>query len=1052
MYKSNIGVVKLLLGILFFSINFLYAQTLPDWENPDVNGINKEKPHAYSFLVSEKANNAAILSLNGIWKFKWSADPQSRPVDFYTENYSTANWDNILVPGNWELQGFGIPIYTNFVYPFKRDAPKVTSEPEKNYTSFLQRNPIGSYITSFNIPENWNNKQVFLNFNGVQSAFYVWVNGQKVGYSENSMSPAEFDITNFIHKGENKVAVEVYRWCDGSYLEDQDVWRLSGIFRDVDLIARPKSYISDFFVKAVPDNTFDNANISIDLNIDNRSTQNSQGLHVDAEVEGFSAQGERVDFSFIGKVPVVQKSNQASIELKSLIKQPRLWSAETPDLYHLILKLKNNKNEIVDQAECYFGVRKIEVRGDLFYVNGKAVKLKGVNRHEQHPRTGRHVSRNTMIRDLELMKQANINMIRTCHYPDDPLFYELCDQYGFYVMDEANQESHGFGLGNKEMGDDPVWKKSHVERAVSLVQRDKNHACVIFWSMGNEGGNGQNLIAMADTVKKLDPTRLIYSDTQRDISAIYDDGYLHPADLKKLGENIKDKPVFMREYAHVMGNSGGNLQEYWDVIYTDPSLTGAAIWEWVDQGLAKKKDGSPLKLTEHPDDYQLKDDEFWAFGGDFGDQPNNGNFCIKGLVSSDRKPYPHYFEVQKVYQPVVIKLVNDKNVTIEVTNHFDFLPLRNFDFEYEYTANGKSIQRGKFNCDNILPGTTSNVVLPSPQEATENSSEIGLNIYAKLKTAALWAEEGFCIAREQFIIKPYSWTKVLPVEKPLIVLESSSQIELKSEKMSFTVDRKKGSLVSWKANGQELLKGSLEPYFWKPPNDNQKQSGYSWELDKWKKAAESRVVKNVNIIKQGNLVYVKFDMNLPSIGANYTLNYQLNGDGKLQVEATYTPMSDAIPLIPKFGMRVRIPDNYSTIDWYGRGPYENYPDRKTGSLIGLYHSELENFVVSYPAPQDNSNRCDVRWLSFGTQKDNTIKITGLQPLNFRAWPYTEDDLENTSHNYQLPKRDFINLNIDLNIHGVGGDDTWGSKTMEKYTNSGNKPYSFGFIMEYIGKQ
>ncbi|HJV77948.1 MAG TPA: glycoside hydrolase family 2 TIM barrel-domain containing protein, partial [Paludibacter sp.] len=1030
----------------------LKAQNIPDWENPEVNGINKEKPHAFSFLAEEKANNPMIRSLNGIWKFKWSPNPQSRPVDFYTEGFSTEKWDNILVPGMWELQGFGTPIYTNFNYPFKNDWPKVTSEPDKQFTSFLQRNPVGSYITTFTVPENWNQKQVFLNFGGVLSAMYVWVNGQKVGYSENSMSPAEFDITKYIRKGENKLAVEVYKWCDGSYLEDQDIWRLNGIFRDVDLIARSKTFISDFFVKAVPDNSFGNANISIDLDIDNRSAQNVSGLHVDAEVVGFSAQGDRVDLSFSGKVPSIQKSGLAALELKSLINQPRLWSAETPDLYRLIVKLKNKKNEIVDKAECYFGVRKIEVKGDVFYVNGRAMKLKGVNRHEQHPRTGRHVSRATMIRDIELMKQANINMIRTCHYPDDALFYELCDKYGFYVMDEANQESHGYGIGNKEIGDNPVWTKSHVERAVSLVERDKNHACVTFWSLGNEGGRGQCLAAMADTIKKMDSSRPVYSDTYRELSPLYDEGYLHPADLKILGEKIKDKPVFMREYLHVMGNSGGNLQEYWDVIYADSSLTGAAIWEWVDQGLAKKKDGSPLKLTGHPDDYQLNDDEFWAYGGDFGDQPNNGNFCIKGLVTSDRKPYPHYYEVQKVYQPIVFQLLSGKKISIQVTNHFDFLPLQNFDFEYEYTSNGKSIKRGKFLCDNILPGTSSSIALPSPQGADTIYSEICLNIYAKLKSATLWAEEGFCFAREQFVIKPYAWTKVLPAEKQAIVTESSSRIELKAETMTFTLDKKTGSLVSWKANRQELLKGSLEPYFWKTPNDNQKQSGYSVELGKWRKAAESRVVKNVGIVKQNGLVSVRFDMSLPTIGADYVLNYQLNGDGKLQVEATYTPLGDTIPLMPKFGMRLRAPENYSTIDWYGRGPFENYPDRKTASLIGLYHLALANFTVPYPAPQDNANRCDVRWFSLGASNSESIKITGLQPLNFRAWPYTEDDLEGAGHDYQLPKRDFINLNIDLNIHGVGGDDTWGAKTMEKYTNAGNKPYRYGFILEYIEKQ
>lgn len=1026
------------------------APDVNHWENPDVNGINKESPHAFSFLAEQKANNPMVQSLNGIWKFKWSPDPQSRPVDFYTEKYSTENWTNILVPGNWELQGFGTPIYTNITYPFKRDPPKVTSEPEKHFTSFIQRNPVGSYSTTFIIPESWNNKQVFINFGGVLSAMYLWVNGQKVGYSENSMSPAEFDITKYIRKGENKLAVEVYRWCDGSYLEDQDIWRLSGIFRDVDLIARPKTFISDFFVNAVPDNSFSNADISIDLSIDNRSVQNVSGLYVDAEVSGFTAKGNRVDLSFSRKVPVLQKTNQASIQLKSLIKHPKLWSAETPDLYHLILKLKNNKNEIVDQTECYFGVRKIEIRGDVFYINGKAVKLKGVNRHEQHPRTGRHVSRNTMIRDLELMKQANINMIRTCHYPDDPLFYELCNKYGFYVMDEANQESHGFGIGNKEMGDNPVWTKSHVERAISLVQRDKNHPCVIFWSLGNEGGRGQNLIAMASAIKKLDTSRVIYSDSHREVAGIYDEGYLHPADLKILGKKIKNKPVFMREYLHVMGNSGGNLQEYWDVIYADTSLTGAAIWEWVDGGLAKKRDGSPLKLTEHPDDYGLKDDEFWAYGGDFGDQPNDGNFCVRGLVSSDRKPYPHYYEVQKVYQPVVFRLLDVKNITIEVTNHFDFLLLHNFDFEYEYLLNGKPLKKGTFRCGNILPGTSSNIIIPSVQADT-SSSEICLNIYVKLRAATLWAEAGYCIAREQFIVKPFAGKGIMPAGKNVKVTESGTQIELSTESMSFILDRKNGSLISWKVHQQELLKGKLEPYFWKPPNDNQKQSGYVKELGKWEKAAENLFVRNVEISKNDNRVVVTFNMNLPTIKADYMLNYQLNGNGKLQVEATYTPLSDTIPLIPKFGMRVRIPDNYSTIDWYGRGPYENYPDRKTGSLIGLYHATTENFVVRYPAPQDNANRCDARWFALSTQNNNSIKITGLQPLNFRAWPYTEDDLENTHHDYLLPKRDFINLNIDLNIHGVGGDDTWGAKTMEKYTNPGNKPYYFGFVMEYNEK-
>lgn len=1041
----------LLTFVAFISISKTFSQDTNPWENPAINGINKEQPHAFTFLVEEKANNPMVQSLNGIWKFKWSPDPQSRPMDFYVENYPTDNWDNILVPGNWELQGFGTPIYVNIAYPFKVDPPRVTSEPEKYFTSYLERNPVGSYCTSFIIPENWNNKQIFLNFGGVQSAFYLWVNGKKVGYSENSMSPAEFDITTYIHKGENKLAVEVYKYCDGSYLEDQDIWRLGGIFRDVDLIARPKTFISDFFVKAEPDKSFTNADISVNVKIENRSILQSSGFQLEAEITGYSKSGDYVDIPFSQKVPVVIKGKQIALNLKTILKEARLWSAETPVLYFLTLKLKNNKNEITDKAECYFGVRKIEVKGDVFHINGKAVKLKGINRHEQHPRTGKHLSRQFMIRDMELMKQANINWIRTSHYPDDPLFYELCDKYGFYVMDEANQESHGFGLGNKLMGESPEWKQSHVERAVSLVQRDKNHPCVIFWSLGNEGGKGRNMEAMADTIRKLDPGRLVFSDTHREISDLYDDSYLHPADFKKLAERINNKPVIMREYAHVMANSGGNLQEYLNVMYADSSIAGAAIWEWDEHGLPKPKDGSGLKLTTHPDDFGLKDNEFWAFGGDFGDKPNDGNFVMRGLVSSDRKPYPHYFEVQKVYQPVVFQLLNGNKIKVEVTNRFDFLSLSNLDFEYEYTWNGKSFQRGKFRCDNVLPGSSSDITLPSPQLADTTSSEVCLNIYARLKTATLWAEDGFCVAREQFVIKPFAWNRIHSAGKTVNATESDSQIELKTGTISVKLDKKTGSLVSWKANQQELLKGQLEPYFWKTPNDNQKHSGYVNELRKWKKAAENRVVKKVEISGRDNLISILFEMNLPTIGANYILNYQLNGEGKLQIEASYTPLCDTIPLIPKFGMRVRIPANFSTIDWYGRGPYENYPDRKTASLIGLYNSRLANFITPYPAPQDNANRCNVRWFTMGAQNKSVIKVTGLQPLCFRAWPYSEEDLENSGHNYELPLRDYINLNIDLNIHGVGGDDTWGAKTMDKYTNPGTKAYQYGFILEYTDR-
>jgi beta-galactosidase len=898
------------------------------------------------------------------------------------------------------------------------------------------------------VPENWNDKLVFLNFGGVQSAMYVWVNGQKVGYSQNSMSPTEFDITSFIHKGENKLAVEVYRWCDGSYLEDQDMWRLSGIFRDVDLFIRPKTFIQDFTLIADPDKNYSNAFLKIKANIENRSNTKNKNLTVETKITGSNSSGKIVSIDLSKKIISAEPFSSNHVNIETILNQPLLWSAETPNLYDLYLNLKNDKDEIIETIHWRFGVRKIEVHGDLFTINGQAIKLKGVNRHEQHPRTGKHVDRQTMVRDMELMKQANINMIRTCHYPNDPLFYEMCDEYGFYVMDEANQESHGFGIGNKELGDNPVWKKAHVDRAVSLVQRDKNHACVIFWSLGNEGGRGQNLIAMADTVKRLDSTRLIYSDTQRDVSAIYDEGYLHPDQLKKLGEEIKDKPVFLREYAHVMGNSGGNFQEYWDVFNADSSLVGGAIWEWVDQGLAKKKDGSHMKYGEHPADLKLKDDEYWAYGGDFGDYPNDGVFCIKGLVSSDRNPNPHYFEVQKVQQSILFKLENIKPLTVKLTNHYDFLSLNEFDLLYEFLSNGKTIQSGKLAKSTLLPGKSEIIQIPFPVSVDTTSNEICLNLYAHLKKSTLWAEEGYCVAREQFILKPIQPKKIETDGNGLIVKETPTEISVQTDSFKVAFNRATGAMVSWVQNNSELLHGILEPYFWKPANDNQKQSGYNQTMGKWKNAASNRIVENAEVKKQKVCVTINFHMILPDLAAGYTLNYKVNSHGQIQVEAGYQPKNDTIPKIPKFGMRIRIQDKFNYIKWYGCGPFENYPDRKTAAFIGLYESKLENFITNYAVPQDNSNRCDVRWISFTDQNGNSIKIEGLQPLCFRAWPYTEDDVEKANHPFDLPTRDFINLNIDLNIHGVGGDDSWGAPTMEKYTNPGNKPYSYGFILDY----
>ena len=1013
---------------LFITIS-ASGQNMPDWENPAVIGINKEEYHATLTLPSGKSKCEEIVSLDGIWKFNWSPQPDIRPVDFYKNDFSVANWDDIVVPGNWQMQGYGMPIYSNWTYPFKKDQPRVMSEPPKEYFSYQNRNPVCSYVTTFQIPPGERDKRYYLHFAGVESAMYVWVNGEKVGYSQNSMSPAEFDVTSYVKPGENRLAVEVYRWSDGSYLEDQDMWRLSGIFRSVDLWIRPQIHIKDYTLTAELSDNFASAKVDMKVWLRNQSAKKVKNYEIEVLLKGRDNRGKEVEYKMAAPVKSLSPRSVNTFDLSCVLENPKLWSAEIPNLYDVKIVLRNNKG-VQEQFSNHLGIRRMEVRGEVFYFNGKPIKMKGVNRHEHHPRTGRFVDRATLETDLRLMKQANINMIRTSHYPDDPLFYELCDIYGFYVMDEANQESHDYGLRNKELGDNPDWTLAHIDRAVSLVQRDKNHPCVLFWSLGNEGGHGINSLAMADTVRALDSTRIVFSDTDREISDIYDDGYLHPDRLRELAREVNDKPFFMREYAHAMGNSLGNFKEYWDVIETDKSILGGAIWEWANHGIAKKKDGSPLKYEANPASLQLEQDEFWAYGGDFGDYPNYGEFCIDGLIGANRVPQPHYYEVRKVYQNIDFKLEGASNV--KLVNKHAFLSLNDFEYFYEFLNDGEIVK-------SVHIPVNANDVLEIPYNI-EAEGEICLNVYAKLSKPTIWAKSGFVVAYEQFILQPKRQESINIKGNTPLVKNMAESIEVIVGHSVFVIDKLNGALISWKVNGKEVLYAPLEPYFWKPANDKR--------LGAWREAGKQRTVKRVITKMENGLAVVRVEMELP-VGAAYVLTYLVNGEGKMQVEADYKPTKNNIPLIPKFGMRIQLPADMQQVEWYGRGEFENYPDRKTGALLGRYALSLSRFITDYPVPQDNANRCDVRWFSLKDGVgDRGIKVTGLQPLCFRAWPYTEKDIEKAKHPHELPQRDFIQVNIDLSIHGVGGNDSWGARTLDKYTIDGNHPYTYGFIMEY----
>ena len=977
------------------------AQNVYDWENPAVLGINKLPYHATLQLPSKWKACQEIISLDGQWLFHWSRNPEERPADFYREDYDVSAWGKITVPGNWQTQGYGTPIYININYPFVKNRPSVTTEPPKDWTAYENRNPVGSYVTFIDVTKEMLTKNLILHFGGVHSAFYVWVNGQKVGYSQNSMSPAEFDVTKYLRKGRNKLAVEVYRWSDGSYLEDQDMWRLSGIFREVQLWVRPLAHISDYQVTAVPNGDFSQANVKAAISLCNVGDKSVDHLQAVLKIDHHEVKGS---------VEQLAAGDTTMISLSYVIDKPQLWSAEKPHLYPFSLELLDGKGSVVEHFDYHLGVKKAEVVGEVFKINGQNVKLRGVNRHDHHPKTGRYVDDATYETDIRLMKQANINFLRTSHYPDREYLYELCDRWGIYVMDEANHETHGYGYANQEMGDDLAWQQAHVDRATSLVMRDFNHPCVILWSLGNEGAVGPNIEAMYNRVKALDTTREPFYDSDRRYSCIWDDSYLYPDDLKKNAEAVKDKPFMMREYAHAMGNSMGNLQEYWDVIDADSSICGAAIWDWVDQGLLK--------------------DGYFAYGGDFGDKPNDGPFCINGLIAPDRKPHPHYYEVQYVYQP--IRFVQEGDSVIRIVNRDFFTRIDEYEYYCEVYHNGELVSgelaRVKDGCFEI----------PYPYYPYDDP-ELVLNVYARLKEAKPWAPEGFVVAREQFVLKPEEFFLAF-AGRDTVAQPSDDGLTAETEKGSITISNT-GALSSWVVNGQELLQAPLEPYFWKPENDNQHAAHFAERTAVWQDAAQKRVVKSIRV--EGRQVIV--DMSLP-VGADLTLTYGLKADGRIKVDMDYRPTADNLPLMPKFGMRMRLPADFTQIKYYGRGPWENYPDRKHSAFLGIYEMPLSAYETEYVHPQDNGNRCDIRWFEIGSGRQ-TLRIDGEQPLCIRAWDYGEEDLVDVRHPNEINRGRFVNLNIDLSVHGVGGADTWGKHTLPQYTIPGNEPHHYSFILQ-----
>jgi beta-galactosidase len=1023
---------------------------LPDWENPEMIGRNKEPGHCTLIpfasieqaLSGDKAASPFFKSLNGNWKFHWAKNPDERPVEFYTPSFDSSKWKIIPVPSNWQLHGYGRALYSNVRYPFKKDPPRVTGEPPENYTAYEMRNPVGSYLTTFTIPESWNGRQVFIHFDGVQSAFYLWINGKQVGYSQGSMTPAEFNITPYLKKGENTLAAEVYRWSDGSYLEDQDFWRISGIYRDVYLFSAPSVHIRDFFVLSDLDKEYRDAALSITADIQN---------YGDEAVKNYSLEVTLLDNGKPVGMPVlmqetisVKPGTSMVVSAKARVSNPRKWSAETPYLYTVLLILRDSSGAVIEIEQCRFGFRKVEIRDRKLWVNGMPVLLKGVNRHEVDADRGRVMLEESMLADILLMKRHNINTVRTCHYPDTPRWYELCDEYGIYLVDEANIESHGMGYGSESLGHPPEWKKAHVDRVMSMVERDKNHPSIIIWSLGNEAGPGNNFKASAAAIRARDTSRPIHYERMNSIADM--DSVMYPSVrwLESAGKSTSKKPFFICEYAHAMGNAIGNLKEYWDVIESHERLIGGCIWDWVDQGL-RKKTPTGDRMTGIEDTpavcAPLRPGEYFAYGGDFGDYPNDNNFCINGVIQPDRQVTPKLLEVKKVYQYIAIKPEDLEKGAVKVRNKYQFTSLKDFNISWTVSEDGTVIQHGTVHGPDTPPGETGILVIPFKQPELKPGAEYLLRIGFLLKDKTSWADKGHEVASAQMRIPwdvPAAPLMKLNNMPPLEVTENPGSYTITGKNFTIVFDRKQGTISTYVYDGKTLLKSDdtapAGPVFnaWRYPTDNDKALVGGWYQAGLNEL--SRTVKECTIKgTPGSTVRIQTTAEITGkddCRFTHNVSWYVLGNGCILMENTVIPHG-ALPDLPKIGVRMTVPEAYEQLAWYGRGPHENYPDRKTSADIGLYRSTVSEQFVPYIRPQENANKEDTRWLALTDKDGNGLMAIGHPTLSFTALQYAPEDYEGTRHPVDLTPRKESILCLDYRQCGLGGG-SCGPGPMSKY--------------------
>lgn len=1005
------------------------AQMPEELKNPKITGLNNLEPHAslFPYRDKQKALNGKIedskyyFSLNGKWKFHWAKNPDRKPLDFYKAEFNRKSWKEINVPADWQMEGYGVPIYTNVKYPFEKNPPYIPED----------YNPVGSYYKNFELSENWVNEKVILHFGAVNSAFFVWVNGNQVGMGKGSKTPVEFDISEFITKGENSIAVQVYRWNDGSYLEDQDMWRLSGIEREVYIYKEPKTYVKDYFFKPDLDKKYQTG--LFDLNIKMAGKLNGETLSV-----------KLTDKSTGKDVFTKEIKGGEDITVNGKIKNVKKWSAEHPNLYQLIISIEGK--EAIYYTDLV-GFRKIEVKNKQVCINGEPILFKGVNRHEHDMITGHVVSEESMLEDIKLMKLNNINSVRTSHYPSHPKFYELCDIYGLYIVNEANIESHAMGsLWNggytleKTLGNNPLWKDAHLNRTIRMVERDKNHPSVIIWSLGNEAGSGVNFEATSSWIKKRDNSRLVQYEQAwlESYTDIVCPMYYKIEDMKDYLKLNDPRPFVLCEYMHSMGNSGGNLVDYWDLIESEPQLQGGFIWDWVDQGIQK----------ELPDGRK-----FFAYGGDFGtyDVPSDEDFCLNGLVFPDRTPKPILHEVKAVYQNFKFKKLTDK--TFEIKNFNSFTSSDNFTFTYSILENGVEVQHAELSLEKtIRPNSKEEVKIPAFNFAPSKEKEYYLNIVAKTNKKQGLVPKGHSIAKGQILLQAAKTkSKIAATGGKIKVIEKTDELIIEGDKFSAVFSTKKGYLKSYIYKAQELLKSPLTNNFWRIPTNNDRGYGMQYHLRNWNEASKESELKKITWNKKNNDVIITVEQSYLNGECESQNIYTVNDDGTINISSEFTK-SDSLPEMPRIGMRYKLPSNYNQMSWYGRGPHESYQDRKTGAFMGLYKGTVEEQFVPYIYPQENGNKTDVRWMTLTNENGIGFKISSSEPLGIGASNNSLEDYEpEYRHSYEIPKRDFIEVYIDHLQMGVGGDNSWGYKPHEKYRLLKSK-YNYTFNIEPIELQ